>query len=201
MVMSARFASAASILLLGGVRCVCFASKKRGGKGAGFLGSGVPSFCQKVTSLFFRYHSRGPRDRDTLHAAMGDIHDLDPRLITPGFNRWELTRWTDGEPSRKVETDPAIPETRGPRRALGGRVQPMFHATLTAEEIARDVETVNNGVFGTPHAPSAPPEPQVGRRGGGRGGGKKTGVKKKAPKKKAPARQKKFERRPSISAG
>jgi hypothetical protein len=159
---------------------------------------GLPLFRERTT--LSRSH------RDTPHVPMAD-HDLDTRLVTPGFLRWELTRWTDGEPGRKVESDCFIPERHVVRpRALGGRVQPTFHCTLTADEIVRDAELFNRGIFGTPHAPSHPPDPPpVRRRGGGGGGsqkkksGGKKGKTKNQPKRLAETKPSTFV--PSISAG
>ena len=84
---------------------------------------------------------------------MADVMDLDPRLVTPGFLRWDLTRWADGEPGKK--TPPAyycgVPPTETTRfvgrpRVLGGRAQPTFNLTLTAEEAADDMEAINREI-------------------------------------------------------
>ena len=111
-------------------------------------------------------HSRGRLN-------MADVMDLDPRLVTPGFLRWELTRWADGEPGKK--TPPAyycgVPptETRfvGRPRVLGGRAQPTFNLTLTAEEAADDMEAINREIYGTPHAPTPDPPTRARKKGGG----------------------------------
>ena len=117
---------------------------------------------------------------------MADVMDLDPRLVTPGFFRWELTRWADGEPGKK--TPPAyycgVPPTTEARfvgrpRVLGGRVQPTFNPTLTAEEVAEDAEAINREIYGTPHAPTRPTDPpeRARKKGGGRKRKPKAGVK------------------------
>ena len=112
-------------------------------------------------------HSRGRLN-------MADVMDLDPRLVTPGFLRWDLTRWADGEPGKK--TPPAhycgVPPTETTRfvgrpRVLGGRAQPTFNLTLTAEEAADDMEAINREIYGTPHAPTPDPPTRARKKGGG----------------------------------
>lgn len=118
---------------------------------------------------------------------MADVMDLDPRLVTPGFFRWELTRWADGEPNKKTSPSyycGAVAHTdrteKSRSRVLGGRAQPTFTPTLTAEEVAADAEAINREIYGTPHAPTNPTDPPTRARkkvGGGRKRKPKAGVK------------------------
>ena len=118
---------------------------------------------------------------------MADVMDLDPRLVTPGFLRWELTRWADGEPGKKtppayycgVKTTETTKLVARPR-VLGGRAQPTFNLTLTAEEVAEDAEAMYREIYGTPHAPARPIDQTKRARkksGGGRKRKPKAGVK------------------------
>ena len=71
---------------------------------------------------------------------MADL-DSDSIRITPGFLRYAMTNWHEGDagPKQRPPYYHGVPANKIPRAhrtpTIGGRVQPSFHLTLLQEEV------------------------------------------------------------------